>query len=732
MVKARNISSLLPDDNIDKEAWLAAFCNQRGEPTTKLVRHAFTLATLTSAETPSFANQSCLQQSLVMADTLNLLQLDAISIAAAILYPCVQYADLPTEEIADNIDPTVAKLISGVQQMQLIRTLQQSTPTDPTRPRQENIRKMLLAMVGDVRVVLIKLAEQVYQLRVAKLLGTDTAQQLAQETRDIYAPLANRLGVNQIKWELEDLTFRYLEPATYKQIATLLREKRIDRERYIELVIAELTKRLKTSAIKSFQIKGRAKHIFSIYRKIQQKNIPFEQLYDISAIRILVDSVADCYQVLSDVHATWLAISDEFDDYISQPKPNGYQSLHTAVIGPQGKNIEIQIRTFKMHQEAELGVAAHWVYKEGDQLNQERAGKTAWLRQLLEWQAELSKTGEPLEQVPTDLMSERVYVFTPRGDIIDLPDGATPLDFAYSIHTDIGHRCRGAKINGKIAPLTHVLQTGEQIDIITSKQAAPSRDWLNQHAGYLKTSRAKAKVLHWFKQQDFNTHLAAGKQMLEKELKRLAIDERVDLQVVADKHHYQSSDNVLAALGCGDLSIGQLLSQIERQTTPSTTKISRSSCDRIPRGKIMINGVGDLLTTMARCCKPLPGDNIIGYVTQGRGVAIHRQDCQNILHTPTAKQQRLIEVSWGKVASERYPVDFSIEAYDRAGLLRDITTVICNEDANVITIQSQLDRGNNISQFQMTIEIESLDRLARLFDRIQQIPNLIQVQRRRQ
>lgn len=593
-------------------------------------------------------------------------------------------------------------------------------------------------MVDDVRVALIKLAERTCAIRAVKHADDEKRLRVAREVFDIYAPLAHRLGIGHIKWELEDISFRYLEPEQYKQIAKLLHERRLDREQYINDVMKQLRDELSATGIKA-DISGRAKHIYSIWRKMQRKGLQFSQIYDVRAVRVLVPEVRDCYTALGIVHTLWRHIPKEFDDYIANPKENGYRSLHTAVIGPDGKVLEVQIRTNAMHEEAELGVCAHWKYKGTDAKggSDHYEEKMAWLRQVLEWHEELGDIGGLAEQLKVDIEPDRVYVFTPDGHAIDLPKGATPLDFAYRVHTQIGHNCRGAKINGRIVPLTYSLHTGEQVEIITSKNGAPSRDWLNPNLGYITTSRARAKIVHWFKLQDREQNVAAGKAMLERDLSRLALA-AVDFAKLAEKCNLKTVEDMYAALGAGDLRLAHAVNLAQQQVEPERGNeqlelIPRRASAPRPgkRGDIQIQGVGNLLTQMAGCCQPLPGDPIVGYITVGRGVSIHRQDCASVLQLEGREPERIIQVSWGPVPVQTYPVDIVIKAYDRSGLLRDVTQVLLNERINVLAVNTRSNKEDNTASMQLTIEIPGLDALSRLLARISQLPNIIEARRNR-
>lgn len=730
MVKLKDRPYILTNGTINIDSWLSDIARKRSAADTKLIRHACVLSQLAGADKPTSSNVSCLQQGLAMAEMLLDLQLDSETIAAALVYSSVQYAELSLEDVQEHLGKNITKLIRGVAQMEAMRSLHSQHHS-----QLENVRKMLLAMVDDVRVVLIKLTERVYLLRATALLDAQSQYNLAKETLDIYAPLANRLGITQIKWELEDLSFRYLHPETYKEIAKRLHQTRIERENYIQKIVTTLEQQVAAAGVAEFEVTGRAKHIYSIYRKMQRKQVDYSEIYDISAVRVLVPTIEDCYTVLSIVQTGWEQIQHEFDDYIATPKPNGYRSIHTAVIGPEGFNLEVQIRTFQMHQESELGVAAHWKYKEGAQQKSSYEAKIAWLRQVLDWQKELS-VSDQTDTSQSNQLDDRIYVFTPSGDIVDLPQGATPLDFAYYIHSEVGHCCRGAKINNAIVPLSYTLKTGDRVEILTTKQASPSRDWINPHLGYLKTSRAKAKVHHWFKQLDFEHNLAEGKAMLERELKRLELA-KVDSDKIAEQLNFKAENEMLAALGCGDIKISQILNLAQEQLKPAQEQEdfrpvlapSRAASQTGTNTGIFIQGIGNLLIHSAGCCKPVPGDPIIGWVTQGRGVAIHRQDCPNILQINAAHKEKLIEVTWGNKPDQIYPVNIFVHAYDRPGLIRDISTIFANEKMNLIAISSRMDKNENAAHISLTVETSGLASLSKVLDKIKQLPNIIEAKR---
>lgn len=744
MVQVRAQQPVNTDGSINLEAWLDHVQSVDPALDRDSLRKACEFAR--EAEQQAIAAQniwaegtSSFRTGLEIAEILADLKLDQESLLAAVLYRAVREGKAKLEVIRQQFGEVVAKLIEGVLRMAAI-----SASLNPrqslvlgTQTQVENLRKMLVAMIDDVRVALIKLAERTCAIRAVKNTDEEKRYRVAREVFDIYAPLAHRLGIGHIKWELEDLSFRYLEPDQYKQIARLLHERRLDREQYINTVMQQLRDELTATGIEA-DISGRAKHIYSIWRKMQRKGLEFSEIYDVRAVRVLVPEVRDCYTALGIVHTLWRHIPKEFDDYIANPKENGYRSLHTAVIGPEGKVLEVQIRSVSMHEEAELGVCAHWLYK-GTDVNSgsnHYEEKIAWLRQVLEWHEELGDIGGLAEQLRVDIEPDRVYVFTPDGHAVDLPTGATPLDFAYRVHTEIGHNCRGAKVNGRIVPLTYSLQTGEQVEIITSKNGAPSRDWLNPNLGYVTTSRARAKIVHWFKLQARDQNVSAGKSYLERELSRLAL-QGVNYDRLAEKCNYKSADDLFAALGAGDLRLTQAVNAAQQLLEPERQFDQLELLARRPSGagrgsardEIQILGVGNLLTQMAGCCRPVPGEPIVGYITQGRGVSIHRQDCPSALQLREREPERMIQVGWGQAPARTYPVDIQIRAYDRSGLLRDVSQVLLNEKINVLAVNTESNKGDNTASMRLTIEIPGMEALGRLLAKIGQLPNIIEARR---
>ncbi len=671
---------------------------------------------------------------LAVADLLADLRVDHEVVAAALLHEPVATGQLKLAAVRDDFGAGVAQLVDGIAKLDAIGELHQRG--QHVGRQLENLRKMLLAMAQDVRVVLIKLAMRLHTLRQLSRAPVGEQRRIAQETLDIFTPLANRLGIGRIKWEMEDLALRYLDPVTYKQIAAALDERRANRERYIARVLEELRDSLQQAGIQA-EVGGRVKHIYSIWRKMQRKKLAFERIFDVRAVRVMVDTVNDCYAALGVVHAHWNHIHREFDDYIAHPKPNGYQSLHTAVVGPEGRAVEVQIRTAAMHQHAELGVAAHWRYKEGGAGPGDVAEQQiAWLRQMLEYREDEADEGDLLERFKAEAFQDRVYAITPKGAIIELPQGATPLDFAYHVHTEVGHRCRGAKVNGRIVPLTYELKNGEQVEVLTAKVGSPSRDWLSPHLGYVKTNRARAKIRLWFILQDQDKNIAAGRAALEREFQRLGI-RHLKLEKVAEKLNFAKPDELFATLGHGALTTAQVVARIQDLLPAAPVAGEGLPIARKPRpvepgagkGEVRIRGVGRLLTQVAHCCQPAPFEPIAGYITQGRGVTIHRQDCANLLGLAGQHHERIIEVSWGETPAT-YPVDVMIVAHDRSGLLRDITSILANEQVNVLGANTLTDRETSIARMGLTLEITDVVQLSRVLDKIGQLANVTEAYRK--
>ncbi|MDN6318525.1 MAG: GTP diphosphokinase [Marinobacter sp.] len=745
MVKVRENYAMTGDGQIDIEGWVQHIASQTHLDDLEQFRRACEKAA--EIDLQAFREDrmwvpgsSSFRTGLEMAQVLAELRLDQVSLVAAILYRAVREERVGLEVIRKEFGDEIAGLINGVQQMAAISSIHhplKGNVLGQSEGQLDNVRKMLVTMVDDVRVALIKLAERTCAIRGVKNAPEEKRMRVAREVFDIYAPLAHRLGIGHIKWELEDLSFRYLHETAYKKIAKLLDEKRLDREGYIRRVIETLQGELKASGIEA-ELAGRAKHIYSIWRKMRLKGIDFSQVYDIRAVRVLVPEVRDCYAALGIVHTHWRHIPNEFDDYIANPKENGYQSLHTAVIGPDGKVMEVQIRTHAMHEDAELGVCAHWLYKGTDKSNKSAGydAKINWLRQVLEWQEELGDLSGLTDHLKSDIVSDRVYLFTPEGHVVDLAQGATPIDFAYRVHTEVGHACRGARVDSRIVPLTYPLKTGEQVFILTSKNnPGPSRDWLNPSLGYLRTTRARAKVTHWFKQQNRERNISDGRAIIDDEFRRLSLHD-VGLGELAAKVNYHSADDMFAAIGAGDLRPAHVANTAQQMLEPKTEQLDLklAAQRRKPydtESDIQIVGVGKLKTQVAKCCKPLPGDPVGGYITIGRGVTVHRQDCLTFLNLQEVEPNRIIEVSWGSEQVSVYPVDIEIEAYDRSGLLRDITQVLSLSKSDVLSLNTLTNRDDNIATMIVTVEISSLEQLARLLAQIRNLPNVIDVRRKR-
>ena len=667
---------------------------------------------------------SILQMGLEIADILSDLRMDCEGLQAAILYRAVREEKLSIDTVRDTFGGNVALLISNVLQMAVISGLRSNSERDvlgqDATQQASKVREMLVSVIDDVRVALIKLAERTCAIRMVKTASEDKRRQVAREIFDVYAPLADRLGIGQLKWELEDLAFRYLEADEYQQIARLLDEKRIDRQQYINTAIATIKGELDKIAKRS-DVTGRAKHIYSIWRKMHRKDIGFSQVYDIRAIRVLVPTVSDCYAVLGIVHSKWRNIPNEFDDYIASPKENGYQSLHTAVIGPGRKVVEIQIRTYEMHEESELGICAHWQYKAGagSAAGDNYEGKIAWLRQVLEWHENLG------DFIELESGTEQVYVFTPDGHIIDLPMGATPVDFAYRVHTQIGHRCRGAKVNGDIVSLSATLKTGDQVEIITGKVDAPRRDWLVKSLGYLQSTRSRSKVQQWFRAQNREQNIEAGQRILDREFRHLGID-LTQLDSIASKFNKQGVEGLYAAIGAGDVSSTQVISAAQGSLKvagrPAPSKQSNAS--RYADSAFYIYGVGNLLTRVARCCAPQPGDDICGYLTANHGVTIHRGDCGALLRLQAEEPRRVLQVTWGGAPQQRYPVKIQVSSYDRAGLLGDITGLVNREGLFIGTLNS-LENKEGLIETEFSTEVVSMEELSHLLSKLCQVDNVI-------
>jgi GTP pyrophosphokinase len=662
------------------------------------------------------------------------LDAERVIVAGALLHPLLARGLMSRAQAAAALGDQAASFATELDRLGEFRASAQWTPGRGLSAGQADaLRRMLLAVVTDPRLVLVRLAEQLRRMRHARDLDEAGQLHLAWETREIYAPLANRLGIWQLKWELEDLAFRYLDPAEYRRIAGWLNESRADREKYIESVSGEISAELARAGIAA-EVVGRPKHIYSIWRKMHRKGLVFEQVLDVRAVRVVVDSVADCYAALGVVHGRWHYIPGEFDDYIATPKDNLYRSLHTAVIGPGAVPLEIQIRTREMHEHAELGIAAHWRYKEGAASDAAYDRKIEWLRGLLAPAAEGESDSDFLSRVRADLFDDRVYALTPKGEVVDLPAGATPIDFAYHVHTELGHRCRGARVNGRIVPLNHRLSNGEVVEIIGGKQSQPSRDWLVEQQGFLASPRSRAKVRAWFKRRDTGANREEGRQIFERELARLGGDHALTSELVGE-FGVPGADALHLALGSGELSLAQVTAAIERRMRGKPASAAPElpaivPARRAPTAAVEIEGVGDLLSTHARCCNPVPPEPITGYVTVGRGITLHRTGCRNLARLAARAPERLLQVDWGKPGARRYPVEIVVRAMDRRGLLRDVTTLVSEEKIDIERLMSHGDPSQGSADLALRIAVAGLDELTRLLARLSALPGIISVRRR--
>jgi guanosine-3',5'-bis(diphosphate) 3'-pyrophosphohydrolase len=678
-------------------------------------------------------------------------------VSAGLLHDTVEDTDITLEDLDREFGGEIARLVDGVTKLtQLPRVSRgDQRPEDQEREEEERrlaerrgsknpdeevekihrsrhydlvsetLRKTFLAMGEDVRVVLIKLADRLHNMRTLGFMPEQKRIRIAQETMDIFAPLANRLGIWQIKWELEDLGFRYVNPARYREISENLAERRSSREREMESIKNDLLKVLHHEEIKA-EISARPKHIYSIFKKMMRKDVPFDMVYDVRAVRIIVPDIPSCYAALGIIHTHWRPIQGEFDDYIAAPKDNFYRSLHTSVNFDDGRTLEIQIRTPEMNQNAEYGIAAHWLYKEGAARDEDYEKRINWLRSLMEWRQDVEDGREFVDSMKSDVFEDRVYIFTPKGDIIDLPVDSTPIDFAYHVHTDIGHRCRGGKINGKLVSLDYKLKTGDKVEILTAKRGGPSRDWLNPNLGLVKTQRARAKIRRWFKQQAREENMAQGKSVLEKELRRLGLTD-VSIERLAGEFEYRNVNDLFVALGTGDLPVAKIVKYLTIPDKEDEVELPKPKTEvdkPVTEGSVNVLGIKGLFTTLARCCNPAPGDEIVGYITRGRGATIHRQDCPNILRI--SDRERLVRVSWGEPEST-YPVPIRIKAYDRDGLMKDVSTLIADEGVNMPSAKVETHR--NLAVFDIVLEVHDIIQLSRLLDRLENLPNVMEAQR---
>ncbi|MCB1692547.1 MAG: bifunctional (p)ppGpp synthetase/guanosine-3',5'-bis(diphosphate) 3'-pyrophosphohydrolase [Pseudomonadales bacterium] len=738
MVKVREQQPLEVDGSVNLELWLCKLNERNPEFNLSRLREVCDLSQ--QAEEKAIATNtiwapghSSFRIGLEMADILTELHMDEDGVVAAIIYRAVRENQITLNHVRKQFGDTVAELVHGVLRMAAISNIRfgvNERVLGERKDQLEQARRLLVSLVDDVRVALIKLAERTCAIRTVAKANEEKRVRLAREVFDIYAPLAHRLGIGHLKWELEDIAFRYLEPDAYKRIASLLDEKRGDREKYIEKVITLLSGKLREVSIEA-EIKGRAKHIYSIWRKMKEKGISFAEVYDVRAVRILVRDINACYGVLGIVHTLWRNIPREFDDYIAAPKENGYRSLHTAVIGPEGKVLEVQIRTSEMHEEAELGVCSHWRYKgSGDDEEPVAYGqRIEWMRQLLEWQEEFSDVSGLTKELFSEVSLDRIYVFTPDGHVVDMPPGSTPVDFAYRVHTEVGHKCRGVKINSRVRPLNTTLATGDQVEIILGEEAEPRREWLHVHLGYVTTSRARAKIKAWFGHRARRKNIEEGMRLLDDELTHLGID-HVDKLQVASQAGYDSCDAMYEAIGSGELELLDVLDQVASlvQLDLPGQQLSLVLSDAEgDDAESPIAGIGELGYRIAECCNPVPGDAIVGVIDEHSFVLIHKQDCLKALRADI--YGHLMRLDWKQDASRTFPVDIEVAAYDRSGLLYDITGIFMHENINVIRLNSVTNKHTSRVDLKMVIEVSSLNSLLTSLERIEQLSNVMSARR---
>lgn len=722
----------------------------------ELVEKAYYFAEKAHVDQKRASGEPYFTHSVAVAMILSEMKVQSAVIAAGLLHDTVEDTQVTLEDLRVNFSDEIAKLVDGVTKLTKIpktddfektfapqsedrdvaeistvsydfATRDLSTRDRKRQLKNETLRKTFIAMVDDVRVIIIKLADRLHNMRTLSHTSKEKQKRIAQETLDIYAPLANRLGIWRIKWELEDLAFRYVHPKEYAQIAENLATTHTLREKEIEAIIDKLQSTMELAKI-DCEISGRPKHIYSIYSKMIDRNKPLEMLRDIRGVRLIVKDIPSCYAALGQIHTHWRPIPQEFDDYIAVPKDNFYQSLHTAVYYDDGKPLEVQIRTPEMNQNAEYGIAAHWRYKEHSKSDAAFEKRLEWLRNLMDWQNDVEDAGEFVESMKSDVFQDRVFVFTPRGDVIDLPNGSTPIDFAYSVHTEVGHRCRGAKINGKMVPLNYKLKTGDQVSIITTKQGGPSRDWLNANLGLANTQRARSKIRAWFKWQDRELNLTQGKEIIKRDLQRLGLRD-TDLNEIAKELDFKNTDDLYVAIGCGDLSSMRVINKINEDQKMGTQQVLQPRLlptDKSKSSGITVLGTGSIYTTFARCCNPAPGDEIIGYITKGRGATIHKADCPNIQRVKN--RERLINVSWG-APEQRYPVTITVRAYDRQGLINDITNLLVTEDVNLENINVKV--THNYANIQIVLDVLDIAQLSKVLTLIEGLPNVVEAYRNR-
>jgi len=698
-----------------------------------LVKRAYKVAQKAHKGQKRASGEQYIQHCLAVAAVLAELGAPIPAIMAGLLHDTVEDTELTLKDLKRDFGDEVASLVDGVTKLtQLPRVSRRDKGTksvgaSKVELAKETLRKTFLAMGDDVRVVVIKLADRLHNMRTLAHLPAEKHQRIAEETLEIFAPLANRLGIWQMKWELEDLAFRYVYQEEYREIAAHVAERRVDREKALREISLRLKSVLAELNIQA-EVTGRPKHLYSIYRKMERKDVQFDMVYDVRGLRVIVESESQCYLALGVIHNEWKPVPGTFDDYIATPKDNFYQSLHTAVIYDDGKTLEVQIRTPEMHENSEFGIAAHWHYKEGRRSGDAFEQRILWLRRLMEWRQDIDDAADFVDAMKSDVFDDRVYVFTPKGDIIDLPAGSTPIDFAYHIHTDIGHRCRGAKVNGKLISLSNNLQTGDSVEILTSKRGGPSRDWLNPSLEMVKSQRARSKIRQWFRRRNRELNVSHGRLLLERELRRLGI-EGISYERIAHDLGYSQVDDLLAAIGCGDVHLGKIVAQVveeDEQGLDIATEVEEVLPTELAGDEISILGLSGLLVRLGRCCNPAPGDPIIGYITRGRGATIHHQGCPNVLRIKD--RERLVQVSWGH-AKQTYPVSVRIQAYDREGLMRDVSTLVSNEGISMSSVH--LSTKDSLAIFDLVMLITDIRQLSRVLNRLEALPNILEARRLR-
>jgi GTP pyrophosphokinase len=699
----------------------------------ELVERAFKVAKRAHKNQKRASGEPYVQHCLAVAAILVDLGAPIPAVVAGLLHDTVEDTKVTLKELTRDFGPEITTMVDGVTKLtQLPRVSHRGRKPKEIRATdgelaKETLRKTFLAMGDDVRVVVIKLADRLHNMRTLVHLPEEKRRRIAEETLEIFAPLANRLGIWQMKWELEDHAFRFVYPEKYKEIAANVAERRVDREEDLSTIASQMQTVL-TEAGVTAEITGRPKHLYSIFRKMERKEVPFEMVYDVRGVRVIVESESLCYLALGVIHNRWNPIPGTFDDYVATPKDNFYQSLHTAVIYDDGGTLEVQIRTPEMNEKSEYGIASHWRYKEIRPRDDAFEQRVMWLRRLMEWRQDVDDAGDFVEAMKSDVFDDRVYIFTPKGDIIDLPAGSTPIDFAYHIHTDIGHRCRGAKVNGKLVSLSQNLVTGDSVEILTTKQGGPSRDWLNPSLEMVKSQRARGKIRQWFKRRNRELNISHGRLLLDRELRRLGF-EGISFERIARDLQYSQVDDLLAAVGCGDIHLGKVIAKLvekDEEGFDLVEHIEPAPIAEMDVDEVSILGLTGLLTHLARCCNPAPGDPIVGYITRGRGATIHRQDCPNVLRIKD--RERLVQVSWGR-PRQTYPVSVRIRAYDRDGLMRDVSTLVANESINMSSVH--VSTKNSLAIFDLVMLVTDVTQLSRVLNRLEALPNVLEARRLR-